>query len=89
MLEELVDLSAGLGVMLLPALILAVPGIILFIVLPGLLLLPLAIVAAILIAPPYLLLRWFRRRGDRSKAGPHQREHLARAGRERTSTAAG
>jgi hypothetical protein len=139
MLEELVDLSAGLGVMLLPALILAVPGIILFVVLPGLLLLPIAIAGAIVIGPPYLVLRWIRRRGDRSrlrgsgagrveqgrglgaragaelaarrghvrvdgghgdsqpgrdvgaaKAGPHQREHLALAGREGVAhTAAG
>jgi Flp pilus assembly protein TadB len=69
MLEEVADLSAGLGVMLMPALILAMPGIILFVVLPGILLLavavPLVVVAAAIIGPPYLLVRAFRRRRDR------------------------
>jgi Flp pilus assembly protein TadB len=65
-LEEVVDLSAGLGIVLLPLLIMAVPGVVLFFVLPGLLLLavaaaPVAIAAAI-IAPPYLLIRFVRRR---------------------------
>lgn len=68
-LEELVDLSAGLGVMLLPLLILAVPGIILFVVLPGLLLLavaaPVAAVGAVIVGPPYLLVRALRRRRRR------------------------
>ena len=66
MLEELIDLSAGLGVALLPVLLLAVPGIILFVVLPAILLLalaaPLAVIAAVIAAPPYLLTRWLRRR---------------------------
>ncbi len=74
MLEELVDLSAGLGVMLLPLLILAVPGIILFVVLPGLLLLavaaPVAVVGAALVAPPYLVVRFFRRRRSRPQTAP-------------------
>jgi Flp pilus assembly protein TadB len=65
MLEEVVDLSVGLGVLLLPSLILAVPGIILFVVLPAVLLLaaaaPVAIVAA-LVASPYMLVRSVRRR---------------------------
>ena len=60
------DLGAGFGVALLPALLLAVPGIILFVVLPALLLLPLALVAAVLAAPPYLLARWLRRRRGRT-----------------------
>ena len=42
MLEELIDLSAGVGVALLPVLLLSVPGIILFVVLPAILLLALA-----------------------------------------------
>ena len=74
MLEELVDLSVGLGVMLMPVLILAIPGIILFVVLPGLLLLavaaPLAVVGAVIAAPPYLVLRLIRRRRNRSGSTP-------------------
>jgi Flp pilus assembly protein TadB len=65
MFEQLMDLTAGIGVALLPALLLAVPGIILFVVLPAILLLalaaPLAIVGA-LIAAPFLLARRLRRR---------------------------
>ncbi len=61
MLEELIDLSAGLGVALLPLIVLSVPGIILFVVLPAILLLavaaPLAAIGAALAAPPYLLTR--------------------------------
>jgi len=64
MLEELIDLSAGLGVALLPLLLLTVPGIILFVVLPGILLLavavPLAAIGAV-IAAPFLLARRLRR----------------------------
>jgi Flp pilus assembly protein TadB len=65
MLEELIDLSAGFGVALMPVLLLAVPGIILFVVLPAILLLalaaPLAVIGAV-IATPYLLARRLRRR---------------------------
>jgi hypothetical protein len=64
MLEELIDLSAGLGVVLLPVLLLSIPGIILFVVLPAILLLalaaPVALVGA-LIAAPILLARRLRR----------------------------
>jgi hypothetical protein len=77
MLEELIDLSAGLGVALLPALLLAVPGIILFVVLPGILLLavaaPLAVIGAVIAGPPYLLARWLRRRRQRTAAPPATR----------------
>ena len=70
MLEELIDLSAGLGVALLPLLLLAVPGIILFVVLPAILLLPLAVplaaIGAVIAGPPYLVARRLRRR----RAGP-------------------
>jgi hypothetical protein len=70
MLEELIDLSAGFGVALLPVLVLAVPGIILFVVLPGILLLalaaPLAAIGAVIAMPPYLLARWLRRRRRRT-----------------------
>ena len=63
------DLAAGLGVALMPVLLLAVPGIILFVVLPGILLLalaaPLAVVGAVIATPPYLLTRWLRRRRRR------------------------
>jgi hypothetical protein len=66
MLEELIDLSTGLGVALLPALLLSVPGIILFVVLPAILLLalaaPLAVIGVVIAGPPYLVARWRRRR---------------------------
>jgi hypothetical protein len=71
MLEALINVSAGLGVALLPALLLAVPGIILFVVLPAIVLLalvvPVAAVGAVITLPPYLLVRWLRRAG----AGDH------------------
>ena len=74
MLEELIDLSAGFGVALLPLLLLAVPGIILFVVLPAILLLalavPRAVIGAVIAAPPYLLARWLRRRRRRTAATP-------------------
>jgi hypothetical protein len=61
MLEEVIDLSTGLGVALLPLLVLAVPTIVLFVLLPALLLLalaaPLAAVGAVIVLPPYLLMR--------------------------------
>jgi hypothetical protein len=55
MIEEVVDLSVGLGVMLLPALILAVPC--------AVLLIPLAlpVIPLALLASPYLLYRGVRR----------------------------
>ncbi len=69
MIAEVVDLSAGVGILLLPLLVSAVPGIILFVVLPGILLLavaiPLGVIAAAIIAPPYLVVRAFRRRRNR------------------------
>jgi hypothetical protein len=74
MLEELIDLSAGLGVALLPLLLLAVPGIILFVVLPALLLLalaaPLAVIGTVIAVPPYLVARWLRRRRRRTAKPP-------------------
>jgi hypothetical protein len=74
MLEELIDLSAGLGVALLPLLLLAVPGIILFVVLPGILLLalaaPVAAIGAAIAAPPYLLARGLSRRRRRTAKPP-------------------
>jgi Flp pilus assembly protein TadB len=74
MLEELIDLSAGLGVALLPLLLLAVPGIILFVVLPAILLLalaaPVAAIGAVIAVPRYLLARWLRRRRRRIGTPP-------------------
>jgi Flp pilus assembly protein TadB len=66
MLGEVIDLSAGLGILLLPLLVTALPGVILFLLLPAVLLIgavaaPVAI-AAMLFAPPYLLVRATRRR---------------------------
>ena len=72
MLEEVMDLAVGLGVGLLPLLLLAVPGIILFVVLPAIvLLLPLAALAAagaVIAGPPYLLARLLRRRRPGARA---------------------
>ena len=66
MLEDTINLIVGLGIALLPVLLLAVPGIILFVVLPAILLLalavPLAAIGAVIAVPPYLLARWLRRR---------------------------
>lgn len=77
MLEEVIDLSVGLGVALLPVLLLSVPGIILFVVLPAILLLalaaPLAAIAAVIATPPYLLARWLRRRRRRTTSPPANR----------------
>ena len=74
MAEELIDLSAGAGVALLPLLLLAVPGIILFVVLPAILLLalaaPLAVIGAVIAVPPYLVTRWLRRRRGRTDKRP-------------------
>jgi Flp pilus assembly protein TadB len=74
MLEELIDLSAGLGAVLLPLLLLAVPGIILFAVLPAILLLalvaPLAVIGGVIAVPPYLVARWLRRRRRRTAEPP-------------------
>jgi hypothetical protein len=74
MLEELIDLSTGLGVALLPLLLLSVPGIILFVVLPAILLLalavPLAVIGAVIAAPPYLVARWLRRHRRRTAKPP-------------------
>ncbi len=62
MLEEMLDVSAGVGVMLLPLLVLAMPGILLVVV-PAIVLLallaPVALVLAVL-AAPYLLVRGMR-----------------------------
>ena len=58
MLEEILDLLTGLGILLLPLLLLAIPGLILLLPL-ALLAIPFAIIAA-----PILLIRalWRRRR---------------------------
>jgi len=65
MLEEVIDLSTGLGVALLPLLVLAVPGLVLFVLLPALLMLALAAPLAVIAVPAYLVACWLRRRGSR------------------------
>ena len=64
MLWEVVDLTGGAAVMLLPLLLLAVPGIAAFIVLPAIVLLAVAaapvIVAGAVVVPAYLLVRAVR-----------------------------
>ena len=56
-LDELLELTTGLGILLLPLSAMAVPGLLLFVVLPAALLaIPLVILAA-LVLPPVLLVR--------------------------------
>jgi Flp pilus assembly protein TadB len=67
---EVVDLSAGLTVMLLPLITIALPGVILLLVVPAVLLalagaIPVAL-AGVLLAPPYLAVRAVRRRRRRA-----------------------
>jgi hypothetical protein len=70
LLAEVIDLAGGLAAGLLPLLLLSVPGIILFVVLPAIVLLalalPLVAVGAVLAVPPYLLARGRRRRRGRT-----------------------
>lgn len=72
MVEEVLDLGAGLAIIGLPLFALSLPGIILFFVLPALLLaaiaVPLAAVAAVL-AAPFLLVRAAIRRFTGAKRG--------------------
>src|SRR6476469_510359 len=73
MLEEVIDLSTGVGVALMPALLLAMPGIVLCVVLPAILLLALAaplVVIGAVIAGPFLLARRLRRRPRRTARPP-------------------
>lgn len=65
MLGEIIDLSAGFGIVALPLLVTALPGVVLLLVLPavllaGAVLAPLAVLA-LLAAPPYLVVRALRR----------------------------
>jgi hypothetical protein len=62
MFWELMDLTAGVGVALVPVLLLAVPGIVLVVVPTMILLLAVTLPLALIAAPPYLLARWLRRR---------------------------
>jgi hypothetical protein len=73
MLEEVIDLSVGFGVTLLPLLLLAIPGIILVVLPPVILLIALAIPLAVLAVPPYLVARWLRRRRQRGVRPDPQR----------------
>jgi hypothetical protein len=77
MLTEVVDLAGGLAAGLLPLLLLAVPGIILFVVLPAILLLALAlpfvVIGTAIALPPYVLARRRRRRGVRPRSSPAAR----------------
>ncbi len=62
MLEELIDLATGLTVFALPALLLSIPGIVLFVLLPAILLLAVVVPLAVIAVPPVLLVRWLRGR---------------------------
>jgi Flp pilus assembly protein TadB len=65
MLEEVADLAAGLGILLLPLFATALPGIIVFLILPAVVLLVVVAVPVVLFAavavPVYLLVRSVRR----------------------------
>lgn len=78
MIEEVVDVTAGLGILLLPLLATALPGVILFLVLPAVLLLavaaaPVALFAAVAV-PAYLLVRSVRRRRRRRRETQQSRK---------------
>ena len=66
MLGEVINLIAGLTVLLLPILLISVPGVLLLLVLPAVLLLAVAAVPALVVgavlAPPFLLVRALRRK---------------------------
>ena len=66
------NLSIGLVVVGLPFVLLSLPAFVLFVALPAILLLalvvPLAVIGALLIGPPFLLTRWIRRRALRTPA---------------------
>jgi hypothetical protein len=88
MLEEVIDLTVGLGVALLPLLVLSVPAIVLFVVLPAILLLalavPVALTGAVIAVPPYLVARRLRRRRTANPPAGHAgsaRAHATPAGR--------
>jgi hypothetical protein len=71
MLGEIIDLSAGLGIILLPLFTIALPGVLLMLILPAVLLAAVAaaplVIAGAILAPPILLARRIRRR-HRSRA---------------------
>jgi hypothetical protein len=61
-LSEVVDLTVGLGIVLLPLTVIALPGVILLLIVPlALLAAPVALLGALAV-PPYLLVRALRRR---------------------------
>jgi Flp pilus assembly protein TadB len=63
---EVLDLTAGLSIMLLPLLTIDLPGVILLLIVPAALLIAAAaipvVIAAALLGPPYLVIRSVRRR---------------------------
>ena len=63
---EVIDLSTGFGVLTLPLVLTAVPGIFLFLLLPAIALAAVAAIPAmiggLLLGPPYIVLRLVRRR---------------------------
>jgi hypothetical protein len=66
MLEDGLGLTAGLVTMLLPLFITAVPGVVLLLIAPAVLVLAVAalpvMLAGAILAPPYLIVRAIRRR---------------------------
>jgi Flp pilus assembly protein TadB len=79
---EVVDLTAGLAIVLLPLFTIAIPGVLLILVAPVILLLVVAAVPALVVgavlAPPFLLVRAVRRR--RSAREEPRVDHERRAG---------
>ena len=91
MLGEVVELSAGLGIILLPLLAIALPGVILMLILPAIFLLAAAalplVLAGALLAPPYLVVHAVRRRACRGAGRAAQRRPAApRSGRPEAAT---
>jgi Flp pilus assembly protein TadB len=72
MVEELIDLGAGVGIVFLPLLAISLPGVLLFFALPAVLLLVVTAVPAIVlgavVVPPYLLARALLRRRASGRA---------------------
>jgi hypothetical protein len=72
MFAEILDVLSGVGIIVLPLIILAVPALILLIPVAVLLILPLAVLGILfaILAAPYLLIRSVRRRLARMRAAP-------------------
>jgi Flp pilus assembly protein TadB len=70
MLGELVDLTGGLAVMLLPLMVTALPGVVLLLLLPAVLVAAAILIPVLVLVSPFLLARRLaRRRVERRDSG--------------------